>query len=145
MLHGLFSSCGEQGLLFNCSVPASYCGPSLIAEHRLQGTWASVVAARGLNSWGSQALEHRLNSCGAHMGLSCSTACGIFPDQGSNPCLLHWQAYSLPLSHLEALVPFSKWRNLKILLRQSEEMRLLDFCRFSHLFIVVSATLTSTQ
>ena len=27
-------------------------------------------------------------------GLSCSMACGIFPDQGSNPCLLHWQADS---------------------------------------------------
>ena len=25
-------------------------------------------------------------------GLSCPTACGIFPDQGSNPCPLHWQA-----------------------------------------------------
>ena len=25
-------------------------------------------------------------------------ACGIFPDQGSNPCPLHWQADSLPLS-----------------------------------------------
>ena len=24
---------------------------------------------------------------------------GIFPDQGSNLCLLHWQAGSLPLSH----------------------------------------------
>ena len=23
-------------------------------------------------------------------GLQCSTAGGIFPDQGSNPCLLHW-------------------------------------------------------
>ena len=33
-------------------------------------------------------------------GLSCSMACGIFPDQGSNPCLLHWQVDSLPLSHL---------------------------------------------
>ena len=32
-------------------------------------------------------------------GLSCSTACGIFPDQGSNSCLLHWQVDSLPLSH----------------------------------------------
>ena len=27
-------------------------------------------------------------------GLSCSAACGIFPDQGSNPCALHWQADS---------------------------------------------------
>ena len=25
--------------------------------------------------------------------------CGIFPDQGLNPCLLHWQANPLPLSH----------------------------------------------
>ena len=24
---------------------------------------------------------------------------GIFPTQGSNPCLLHWQVDSLPLSH----------------------------------------------
>ena len=31
----------------------------------------------------------RLRSCGH--GLSCSTACGIFPDQGSNPCPLPWQ------------------------------------------------------
>ena len=32
-------------------------------------------------------------------GISCSVACGIFPDQGLNPCPLHWQADSLPLSH----------------------------------------------
>ena len=32
-------------------------------------------------------------------GLSCSTARGIFLDQGSNLCILHWQVDSLPLSH----------------------------------------------
>ena len=32
-------------------------------------------------------------------GLSCSAACGIFPDQGSNPYPLHWQADSQPLRH----------------------------------------------
>ena len=32
-------------------------------------------------------------------GLTCSEACGIVPDQGLNPCLLHWQADSNPLSH----------------------------------------------
>ena len=32
-------------------------------------------------------------------GLSCSAARGIFPDQGSNPCPLHWQADSQPLRH----------------------------------------------
>ena len=33
-------------------------------------------------------------------GHSCSLACGIFPNQGLNPFLLHWQVDSLPLSHL---------------------------------------------
>ena len=32
-------------------------------------------------------------------GPSCSAACGIFPDQGSNPCPLHCQADSQPLRH----------------------------------------------
>ena len=45
-----------------------------------------------LQSTGSVVVEH---------GLSCSKACGIFPTQGSNPCLLHWQVNSLPLSHQE--------------------------------------------
>ena len=32
-------------------------------------------------------------------GPSCSAACGIFSDQSSNPCPLHWQADSQPLRH----------------------------------------------
>ena len=32
-------------------------------------------------------------------GPSCSAACGILPDQGSNLCPLHWQADSQPLRH----------------------------------------------
>ena len=32
-------------------------------------------------------------------GPSCSAACGIFRDQGSNSCPLHWQADSQPLRH----------------------------------------------
>ena len=38
--------------------------------------------------------------------LSCSVACGILPDQGSNLCLLYWQTESLPLSHQESPVSF---------------------------------------
>ena len=38
-------------------------------------------------------------------GLSRCMACGL--DQGSNPCLLHWQADSLPLSHQGSLALFS--------------------------------------
>ena len=32
-------------------------------------------------------------------GLSCTAACGVFLDQGSNLCPLQWQADSLPLDH----------------------------------------------
>ena len=35
-----------------------------------------------------------LNGKGSHFLLQ-----GIFPTQGLNPCLLHWQTDSLPLSH----------------------------------------------
>ena len=50
----------------------------------------------GFSKCSSRALAHRLNSW-RRMGLV--AVCGICPDQGSNPCLLHWQADSLPLSH----------------------------------------------
>ena len=62
---------------------------SLVFEQSLQGAQASVVTAPGLQSTGSVAVAH---------GLSCSAARGIFPDQGSNPYLLHWQVDSSPLS-----------------------------------------------
>ena len=48
---------------------------------------ASVVAACELINCGSQALKHSLVVV-AHR-LSCSGACGIFPDQGSNPSPLN--------------------------------------------------------
>ena len=44
----------------------------------------------GLQSAGSVVVAH---------GPSRSAACGILPDQGSNPCPLHWQADSQPLRH----------------------------------------------
>ena len=54
----------------------------------------------GLSICSSQALEHRLNSCGVHLlHVSCSTACEIFLYEGSNLCFVHWQVDSLPLSH----------------------------------------------
>ena len=66
------SSCGKRGPLF--------------------------IAVRGpllLRSTGSR----RAGSVIVAHGPSCSVACGIFPDQGSNPCPLHWQADSQPLRH----------------------------------------------
>ena len=45
----------------------------------------------GFSTCGMWALECRLSSCGT---WAYCAACGIFPDQGSNPCPLHWQADS---------------------------------------------------
>ena len=52
----------------------------------------SAAVAPGLQSPASVVVGH---------GFSCTAACGIFPDQGSNPCHLHWQADSLLPSHSE--------------------------------------------
>ena len=35
--------------------------------------------------------------------------CGILPDQGLNPCLLHWQVDSLPLSQQGSLIFYYYW------------------------------------
>ena len=35
LLHGLFSSCGKQGLLSSCDAQVSHCGVSLVTEYRL--------------------------------------------------------------------------------------------------------------
>ena len=47
-----------------------------------------MVVASGLQSVGSVVVVHR---------LICPMACGIFLDQGPNPCPLHWPADSYPL------------------------------------------------
>ena len=61
----------------------------LLASMGLWGTQSSAVAAQGLQQlWfpGSQTVAKQL-----------STTCEIFPDQGSNPCLLHSQADSFTI------------------------------------------------
>ena len=70
-----FSSCGKRGPLF-----IAVRGPLTIA--------AFLVGSTGSRRAGSVVVAH---------GPSCSAAGGIFPDQGSNPCPLHWQADSQPL------------------------------------------------
>ena len=53
-------------------------------------SWPLLLRSTGSRCAGSEVVAH---------GPSCSVACGIFPDQGSNPCLLHQQADSQPLCH----------------------------------------------
>ena len=61
---------------------------------------AQALGCTGFRSFHSWAREHSLNSCGtrAYCRTYCSAVCGIFPDQGWNLCLLHWQADFLLLS-----------------------------------------------
>ena len=60
---------------------------------------ASVVMAYRPKSTDSIVVVHE---------FICFMACGISPDQGSNPCLLNWQVNSLPLSH-QGRPPFSSY------------------------------------
>ena len=85
--------------LWLCWVFVSVRGLSLVAasgghsSSRCAGLSLSrplLLRSTGSRRAGSVVLAH---------GLSHSTACGIFPDQGSNPCPLHWQANSQPLRH----------------------------------------------
>ena len=90
LLWRLFSSCGERGLLSGCGVQPSHCsgfsrGGAQALGHVDQ--YLSLLSSRplGQKSW--------------HMGLVVLRhICRIFPEQGSNLCVLHWQVDSLPLS-----------------------------------------------
>ena len=90
LLRGLFFSCGEPRLLSGWDAQASHCrGCSYCAAWALV-LQTSAVAARGPCGTASIVVAH---------GFICSSAFGIFQDQGSKPCLLHWQAGSLPHGH----------------------------------------------
>ena len=81
-----------------------------------------------LRSTGSR----RLGSVIVTHGPSCSAACGIFPDQGSNPCPLHWQADSQPLRHQG-----SPW---KYFLKHSPDPAIFFWSKF---FVVLCCLLQS--
>ena len=58
---------------------------------------AGLSPSRPLLLWSTS--SRRAGSAIVAHGPRCSAACGIFPDQGSNLCALHWQADSQPLRH----------------------------------------------
>ena len=96
LLCGLFSRCSEQGLLqlrrTGCSLP----WPCLWAQTPGQDAFSS---SRPTGSAVTASRLWRVGSAVVAPGLSCSAECGIFPHQGSNQYLLHWQADYWPLSH----------------------------------------------
>ena len=61
-------SLGEWGLLSSCSAQASRRGGFIVCRAQALSARASVVVVHG---------------------ISCSSSCGIFPDQGSNLCPSH--------------------------------------------------------
>ena len=77
--------------------------------------WPLLLWSTGSRRSGSVVVAH---------GPSCSAACGIFPDQGSNPCPLHWQADSQPLHHQGSPVGifwFPLSENYKILMKEIKD------------------------
>ena len=74
-----------MGATLSCGMQASHCGGFSCCR-------AQSLGFVGFSSCGSWALEYWLVVV-VH-GLSCSAACGIVLDQGSNLCPLHWQVGS---------------------------------------------------
>ena len=105
--------------LFNffwlCWVFVSVQGLSLVAasggHSSSRCTGLSLSRPLLLQSTGSR----RAGSVVVAHGPSCPAACGIFPDQGSNPCPLHWQADSQPLHHQGSPLHVSLWVSETIL------------------------------
>ena len=85
--------------LWLCWVSASARGPPPVAASGgHSSSWcAGLSPSRPLPLWSTG--SRRTGSAIVAHGPSCSAACGILPDQGSNPCPLHWQADSQPLHH----------------------------------------------
>ena len=129
----------RAGATLPCGVWTSHCSGFSCRGARALGPQASVVVARRLQSTGSVVVAH---------GLSCSAACGIFPDQGSNPCPLHWQADSEPLHHQGSPMNFLKIKKINEDIRKTSNILisseyplicgLLIYLNFLHLFISVS-------
>ena len=82
-----FSVIAESRSYSHWGMRASHCRDCSCCGARDLGLLGFSTVAPGLWSTGSIVVEH---------GLSCSKACGIFPNRESTPCLLDWQADSLP-------------------------------------------------
>ena len=83
--------CPEVSFMYGCTGSSLLLELSLVAVCEPPHCSGISVAEPGpQDSWASAAVAH---------GLSCPAACGIFLDQGSSLCPLHWQVGSYPLCH----------------------------------------------
>ena len=100
----LIYSLGCAGSSLLCG-PFSGCkaGAALLLRSAGSRALGSAAVTCGLGSRGSRPQD--AGPTAVHE-LSCPVVRGVFPDQALKPCLLRWQADSLPLSHQGSL-PFS--------------------------------------
>ena len=99
----LFLAVLGLGCCVGFSLVAVSRGYSLVVEHGLLIAVASLLLRNVFSrACRLQQLWHT-GSVVVAQGLSCSTAHGLFPNQGSNPYLLLGQAESLSLSHQGSL------------------------------------------
>ena len=94
-----------------CWVFVSVRGLSLVAASggHSSSRCVGLSLSRPLLLWST--VSRRAGSAIMAHGPSCSAVCGIFSDQGSNPCPLHRQADSQPLRHQGSPI-FNFLRNL---------------------------------
>ena len=105
-----------------CCVGSSFLwGLSLVAasgDHSssrcagLSPPWPLLLRSTGSRRAGSAVVAH---------GPSRSAACGIPPDQGSNPCPLHWQADSQPLRHQGS--PWTYFKTITVSQRKKDMLK----------------------
>ena len=82
-------------------------GLSLVAASRGHSSSRCVGLSLSRPVFLRSTASRRASSVVVAHGPSCSVACGTFPDQGLNPCPLHWHADSEPLRHQGSpLCPF---------------------------------------
>ena len=86
----IFGCVGSSFSVRGLSLVAASGGHSSLRCTGLSPSRPLLLRSTGSRHAGSVIVAH---------GPSCSVACGIFSDQGSNPCPLHWQADSQPLRH----------------------------------------------
>ena len=117
---------------FGCSGSVAACGLFLVRTSRGYLLWCTGFLLWWLLSWSSGSTHTAFSSCGLKSlgglvgsvvvvhGLSCSAACRVFLDQGSNPCFLHGQADSYPLHHQGSPMLGLNWitQNLSLQCRQ---------------------------
>ena len=103
--------------LWLCWVFVSVRGLPLVAASRGHSSsrCTGLSLSRPLLLWSTG--FRRAGSVTVAHGPSCSAACGILPDQGLNPCPLHWRVDSQPRRHqgspsIQVFNLFTKLSNL---------------------------------